>query len=79
MLGAVILVNKQAKGAWVLFAFAIAVAAAGVACAVIAVAFAHSDPLVSTAFGRAAGVLVTAAVVYLVIHVARSAQAKRAP
>ena len=78
MLGAVILVNKRSKRAWVLFALALAVAAAGVACAVIAAAFAHSEPLMSTDFGRAAGVLVTASVVYLVIQVARSAQEKRA-
>ena len=78
MLGAVTLMNKQSKGAWVLFALAIAVAAFGVASAVIAAAFAHSEPTLSTNFGRAAGVLVTTSVVYLVTQVARSAQEKRA-
>lgn len=78
MLGAVTLVNGRSKGAWVLFALAFAVAAAGVTCAIIAAAFAHSDPLLSAALGRTGGVLVTTAVVYLVIQIARSAKAKRA-
>ena len=78
MLGAVILVNKRSKGAWVVWALAVAVALTGVACALTAAAFAHSDPLLSTALSRVAGVLVTAALAYVVVDVARSARAKRA-
>jgi uncharacterized membrane protein len=69
--------KAQSKSAWLLFGIAAVVAAAGVTFAIIAAASAYTDPVLSTAFGRAAGVLVSAAVVYLAFVVIRRSQASR--
>jgi hypothetical protein len=75
VLGTVSTMKAQSKSAWLIFGIAAAVAAAGFACAVIAAASAYTDPALSTAFGRAAGVLVSATVVYLAFVVFRRRQA----
>jgi hypothetical protein len=64
--------KAQSKNGWLVSGIAAVVAAAGVARAVIAAAFVYADPALSTALGWAAGVLVSAAVVYLAFTVFRS-------
>ena len=67
--------RTQSKSVWLIFGIAAVVAAAGVTFAIIAAASAYTDPALATAFGRAAGVLISAAVVFLAWVAIRRRQA----